>query len=105
MLQTGRQRERREKEAKKRRSGGSADLRKFAAPLLPGGQPEPAVEEQRVVSNPVSEVSMRTGNVAKYAVGQYVQHMGAANVSGHVTSLVADAAGATGPGTLSICPE
>jgi hypothetical protein len=62
------------------------------------------VEEHFVVPNPVSELSMRTSNVAKYAVGQYVQHMGAANVSGHVTSLIADA-GATGPGMLSIRAE
>jgi hypothetical protein len=49
-------------------------------------------------------VSMRTGNVAKYAVGQYVQDMGATAVSGHVVTLVADA-GSSGPGTLGIRPE
>ena len=49
-------------------------------------------------------MSLRTGNVAKYAEWQHVQDMGANAVSGHVVTLVADA-GATGPGMLSIRPE
>jgi hypothetical protein len=47
---------------------------------------------------------LRTGNVLKYAVGQYVQNMGMSGVSGHIVSLAADA-GSTGPGTMTIKRE
>jgi hypothetical protein len=94
------------------RSSAPKDLRKFAAPLLPGGQHAPEAQVGAMPPNPATTVSqtgaqavsMRTSNVEKYAVGQYLQNMGAGGVSGHVASLVADA-GATGPGMLCIRAE
>ena len=47
---------------------------------------------------------MRTSNVAKYRIGQYVQNMGANCVSGRIVSAVADV-GTAGPGTLTIEAE
>ena len=46
---------------------------------------------------------MRTSNVGKYSVGQFVENMGQRGVSGHVTRVVADE-GEAGPGTLTIEP-
>jgi tRNA A-37 threonylcarbamoyl transferase component Bud32 len=46
-------------------------------------------------------VSMRTSNVAKYAVGQPVHDMGESKVSGKIVSVVADA-GRAGAGSITI---
>jgi len=51
-----------------------------------------------------AHVTMRTSNVAKYALGQPVENMGAGGVSGHIVSLNADA-GDKGSGTLTIQPD
>ena len=66
----------------------------------------PGVHAQgEVVTNPAApadgSTTIRTANVQKYAVGQYVRNLGVQRVSGRVVSAVADA-GATGPGTLTI---
>ena len=54
---------------------------------------------------PVTSIaSIRTSNVAKYNVGQYVQNMGASGVSGRVVSAVADS-GTSGPGLLTVDPS
>ena len=47
---------------------------------------------------------MRTSNVAKYALEQLVENMGAGGVSGEIVSLNADA-GDKGSGTLTIQPD
>jgi hypothetical protein len=54
---------------------------------------------------PVASIaSIRTSNVAKYSVGQYVQNMGASGVSGRVVSAVSDS-GTSGPGLLTVDPS
>jgi hypothetical protein len=52
-------------------------------------------------SGSVRETSMRTGNVLKYHVGQFVSNMGVSSASGHIVSLVADS-GTAGPGSITI---
>jgi hypothetical protein len=66
--------------------------------------------QEGVARNPVQPsvgdgVSMRSSNIGKYSIGQYVQDMGATGANGRIVSLVADAGGSTGPGSITVAPE
>ena len=71
-------------------------------PLQQPSPPEQAAAEEAAAEEGLAE--MRTSNVSKYEVGQYVENMGVRSVSGYIVKLKADK-GTTGPGTLTIQPS
>ena len=60
-------------------------------------------DENTSIQVPTSpaQVSLKTTNVSKYSIGQFVLNMGPSGTTGHIESIVADA-GNSGPGMITI---
>jgi hypothetical protein len=66
---------------------------------------ESASSHQFMKTTYTETAKMRTSNIGKYAIGQAVENLGADCVSGVISNLIPDVAGATsGPGKLEVTP-